>query len=181
MTAPDVVTRPIGRVARLPLLVPLAIRDFGLVWFGEAVSLLGDQFQTVAVAWLVLGLTGSGLALGSILVAAAIPRGIFLLLGGVLADRVSPRDLALGSNLLRAILTTIVAALVLGAQVQLWHLALVGILFGTVDAVFWPAINTLVPRLVPPGRLAAGSVTGAIGWPPGASPAWRPSWWSSAR
>ncbi|MEP6637920.1 MAG: MFS transporter [Chloroflexota bacterium] len=171
MTALDVVTRPFGRVAKLPLLAPLAITDFRLVWFGEAVSLLGDQFQTVAVAWLVLGLTGSGLALGTILVAAAIPRGMFLLLGGVLADRVSPRDLALGSNLLRAILTTIVAGLVLGAQVQLWHLALVGALFGTVDAVFWPAINTLVPRLVATDRLAAanavmqgtGQLVGTIG------------------
>ncbi|MEO8437656.1 MAG: MFS transporter [Chloroflexota bacterium] len=171
MTARDLVARPIARVARLPILAPLGIRDFRLVWFGEAVSLLGDQFQTVAVAWLVLGLTGSGLALGSILVAAAIPRGIFLLLGGVLADRVSPRDLAFGSNLLRAVLTTVVAGLVLGAQVQLWHLALVGALFGTVDAVFWPAINTLVPRLVPTDRLAAanalmqgtGQLAGTIG------------------
>jgi MFS family permease len=157
MTAPDVVARPTARAARLPLLAPLAIRDFRLVWAGESISLLGDAFQTVAVSWLVLGLTGSGLALGAILVAAAIPRGIFMLLGGVLADRISPRDLALGSNVLRALLTTIVAFLVLGSQIQIWHLVAVGVVFGTVDAVFLPAINTLVPRLVPPGRLAAAN------------------------
>ena len=157
MTALDVVARPIARAARLPLLAPLAVRDFRLVWAGESISLLGDAFQTVAVSWLVLGLTGSGLALGAILIAAAIPRGIFMLLGGVLADRISPRDLALGSNLLRAGLTTIVAFLVLGSQIQIWHLVAVGVVFGTVDAVFLPAINTLVPRLVPPGRLAAAN------------------------
>ena len=157
MTALDVVARPIARAARLPLLAPLAVRDFRLVWAGESISLLGDAFQTVAVSWLVLGLTGSGLALGAILVAAAIPRGIFMLLGGVLADRISPRDLALGSNVLRAVLTTIVAFLVLGSQIQIWHLVAVGVVFGTVDAVFLPAINTLVPRLVPPGRLAAAN------------------------
>jgi MFS family permease len=155
MTALDVVARPIARAARLPLLAPLAVRDFRLVWAGESISLLGDAFQTVAVSWLVLGLTGSGLALGAILIAAAIPRGIFKLLGGVLADRISPRDLALGSNVLRAVLTTLVAFLVLGSQIQIWHLVAVGVVFGTVDAVFLPAINTLVPRLVPPGRLAA--------------------------
>ena len=50
-----------------------------------------------------------------------------MLLGGVLSDRIPPRDLALASNVIRAMLTTIVAALVLGAQVQLWQLAVVGL------------------------------------------------------
>ena len=145
------------RIARVPLLAPLAGRDFRFVWFGESVSLLGDQFHVIALSWLVLGMTGSGLALGTILIAAAIPRGLFLLLGGVLSDRIPPRDLALASNLLRAVLTTIVAGLVLGAHVQVWHLVLVGVAFGTVDAVFLPAINTLVPRLVPPDWLAAAN------------------------
>jgi Major Facilitator Superfamily len=154
MNAIDVVSRPIARAARLPLLAPLAGRDFRLVWFGESVSLLGDQFNVIALSWLVLGMTGSGFALGAILIAAAIPRGLFMLVGGVLSDRISPRDLALASNVVRAMLTTIVAALVLGAHVQLWQLAAVGVLFGTVDAIFLPAINTLIPRLVPAGRLA---------------------------
>jgi MFS family permease len=157
MNAMDVVARPIARAARLPLLAPLAGRDFRLVWFGESVSLLGDQFNVIALSWLVLGMTGSGFALGTILIAAAIPRGLFMLVGGVLSDRISPRDLALASNVVRAALTTIVAALVLGAQVELWQLALVGVLFGTVDAVFLPAINTLVPRLVPADHLGAAN------------------------
>jgi predicted MFS family arabinose efflux permease len=171
MTGADAEVAPLGLAARLPLIAPLASRDFRLVWLGESVSLLGDQFNTIALAWLVLGLTGSGFALGVILVATAIPRGIFMLVGGVLSDRISPRDLALASNLLRAVLTTVVAGLVLGAQIQIWHLAVVGIAFGTVDAVFLPAINTLVPRLVPADRLAAanavmqgtGQLVGTVG------------------
>jgi len=158
-------------VGRVPLIAPLTNRDFRLVWFGESVSLLGDQFNTVALAWLVLGLTGSGFALGIILVAAAIPRGVFLLLGGVLSDRLSPRDIALASNALRAVLTTVVAGLVLGDRIQIWHLVLVGVAFGTVDALFLPAINTLVPRLVAADRLAAanavlqatGQLVGTVG------------------
>ena len=59
----------------------------------------------------------------------------------------------LGSNLLRAVITTVVAALVLGSRIELWHLVLAGALFGTVDAVFFPAINTIVARLVPEDRL----------------------------
>ena len=171
MNAFGFVARPFARAARLPLVAPLHGRDFRLVWFGEGVSLLGDQFHLIALSWLVLGMTGSGLALGSILIAAAIPRGVFLLLGGVLSDRFSPRDLALVSNVVRFALTTAVAALVLGARIELWQLAAVGVVFGTVDAVFIPAINTLVPRLVPPDRLAAANavmqgtaqLTGTVG------------------
>lgn len=171
MTELEARTQPVGRIARVPLLAPLAIRDYRFVWLGESVSLLGDQFNTVALAWLVLGLTGSGFALGVILIASAIPRGLFMLVGGVLSDRISPRDLALASNVLRAILTTVVAGLVIGERVELWQLAAVGVVFGTVDAVFLPAINTLVPRLVPPDRLAAanavmqgtGQLVGTVG------------------
>ena len=171
MTGRGGLARPIGWVARLPILAPLGGRDFRFVWLGESVSLLGDQFHTVALSWLVLGLTGSGFALGVILMAAAIPRGTFLLLGGVFSDRVSPRDLALVSNVVRAVLTTIVAALVLGDQVRIEYLVVLAMLFGTVDAVFLPAINTLVPRLVAPERLAAanavmqgtGQLAGTIG------------------
>jgi hypothetical protein len=143
----------LGRLARMPALAPLRIRDFRLVWFGEGVSLLGDQFHYVALSWLVLGLTGSGLALGTVLFAAAVPRGAFLLIGGVLSDRISPRTLMFGSNLLRAVITTVIAALVLGSRIEIWHLVVAGVLFGTVDAVFYPAINTIVARLVPEDRL----------------------------
>ncbi|HEV8401854.1 MAG TPA: MFS transporter [Candidatus Limnocylindrales bacterium] len=171
MNAFGAVARPFARVARLPILAPLLGRDFRLVWFGEGVSLLGDQFHLIALSWLVLDLTGSGLALGSILIAGSIPRGAFMLFGGVLSDRFSPRDLALVSDVVRCILTTVIAALVLGAQVELWQLAAVGVAFGTVDAVFLPAINTLVPRLVPPDHLAAANavmqgtaqLTGTVG------------------
>src|SRR5512142_373332 len=61
------------------LLLPLKARDFRLVFSGETVSMLGDQFHFVALAWLTLQLTGSGLALGTVLMTAAIPRAIFIL------------------------------------------------------------------------------------------------------
>lgn len=146
-----------ARLARVPLFAPLLGRDYRLVWFGESVSLLGDQFHYVALSWLVLGLTGSGLALGTVLFAASLPRGVFILVGGVLADRVSPRALMLGSNVVRAVVTTAIAGLVLGSQVQIWQLVAAGVVFGTVDAVFFPAINTIVARLAPADQLASAN------------------------
>lgn len=148
---------PIARVASVPLLAPLRTRDFRLVWFGESVSLLGDQFHYVALSWLVLGLTGSGLALGTVLLAASLPRGAFLLVGGVLSDRFSPRTLMLWSNLVRAAVTSAIAVLVLGGRVEIWQLVAAGVLFGTVDAFFYPAMNTIVARLVPEQQLSAAN------------------------
>ncbi|MGZ8513561.1 MAG: MFS transporter [Candidatus Limnocylindrales bacterium] len=145
------------RLARLPLLAPLRVRDYRLVWFGESVSLLGDQFHYVALSWLVLELTGSGLALGTVLLASSLPRGVFLLFGGVLADRISPRTLMLVSNVVRAMLTALIAALVFGSQIQLWQLIVAGAIFGTVDAVFYPAISTIVARLVRPEQLPSAN------------------------
>jgi MFS family permease len=80
------------------MLLPLRLRDFRLVFTGETISLIGDQFHFIALAWLALQLTGSGVALGTVLMAAAIPRAVFMLLGGAMSDRVSPRSLMIGSN-----------------------------------------------------------------------------------
>ena len=84
------------------LLQPLRVRDYRLVFAGETISVLGDQFHFVALAWLALQLTGSGLALGTVLMTAAIPRAIFILVGGAFSDRFSPRTLMLVSNAIRA-------------------------------------------------------------------------------
>ena len=76
-----------GRVRSLPFLRALGTRDFRLLWTSEAISLIGDQFHFVALSWLVISLTGSGLALGTVLIAIAVPRAILLVPFGVLADR----------------------------------------------------------------------------------------------
>ena len=130
------------------LLQPLRVRDFRLVFTGETISLIGDQFHFIALAWLTLQLTSSGLALGSVLMVAAVPRAIFMLVGGALSDRLSPRSLMLWSNVVRAIVVAIVATLVLTGTAQLWHLFVLALIFGTVDALFYPAVNTIIPMLV---------------------------------
>src|SRR5262245_59136331 len=94
------------------ILQPLAIRNFRLLWLAEGVSLLGDQFHYVALSWLTLQITGSGLALGTVLMVSAIPRLLFMLVGGAISDRISPRTLMLASNLLRGVVVGILALLV---------------------------------------------------------------------
>ena len=142
---------------RVPILGPVQLRDFRLLWAGEGSSLLGDQFHFVALATLVFALTGSGLALGTVLVAAAIPRAALMVFGGALTDRFSPRSLMIGSNVLRAVVVGVVAILILSGRAELWHLVVLAVIFGSVDALFFPALNTIIPMLVPSARLPAAN------------------------
>ena len=142
---------------RLSLIQPLRHRDFRMVWTGETVSMFGDQFYLVALPWLALALTGSSLALGLVLMAAAVPRVALMLVGGALSDRYDPRAIMVASSAARAVLVGILALLVWTDAIQLWHLYLLGAGFGAADAFFQPAALALVPRLVPEDRLEASN------------------------
>jgi MFS family permease len=146
-----------GRLGRVAILRPLALRDFRFLWAGESVSLVGDQFHFVALAWLVLSLTSSGMALSTVLIAASVPRVALLLVGGALSDRLAPRSLMLASNVLRAVVVTAITILIVTGRIELWHLVGLAVIFGAVDALFIPAMNTIVPMLVPVERLPAAN------------------------
>ncbi|TMB93923.1 MAG: MFS transporter, partial [Chloroflexi bacterium] len=97
-----------------------ASSPFRNLWTATTLSLLGDMFSYVAFAWLVLQLTGSGLALGTVLVVQAVPRALLMLVGGALADRISPRLTMLGSMGLRTVVVAPLAVLVITGHVQMW-------------------------------------------------------------
>ncbi len=136
---------------------PLRVRDFRLLWIGESISLLGDQFYLIALPWLVLQVTGSALALGTVLALASIPRALFMLIGGAFVDRFSPRNVMFASNLSRMILVGVLAALVLTNNVQLWILYVLALAFGTADAFYFPAQSAMVPALLKDEQLEMGN------------------------
>jgi MFS family permease len=131
-----------------PFLSLFGHRDFRLLWLGEAISVIGDQFYMIALPWLVLQLTGNALAMGTVLALAAIPRALFMLVGGALTDRFSPRLVMLISNLLRMLLVSLLAGLVLSGAIEMWMIYGLALLFGLADAFFYPAQSAIVPRLV---------------------------------
>src|SRR3954447_8489850 len=98
---------------------PLSVRNFRLLWIGEGISLLGDQFYMIALPWLVLQLTGSALALGTVMALAGIPRALFMLIGGAFVDRFSPRSVMMMSNLARMVLVALLSVLVLTNAIRL--------------------------------------------------------------
>ncbi|MDT5293949.1 MAG: hypothetical protein QOJ76_829 [Acidobacteriota bacterium] len=135
----------------------LAGRDFRLLWMGQGVSILGDQFYLVALPWLVLSLTGSSLVLGAVMLTATVPRVAFQLVGGATSDRVSPHKLMLASSVFRALVCGALTALVLAGATRLWHLYLIAAAFGTADAFFSPAFKSFIPSVIEREKLVAGN------------------------
>ncbi len=76
---------------RIRFVHALRSRPFALLWSGQTISSLGDGAFTTALAWQVLVLTGSAAAMGIVVTAEIVPRLLFLLIGGVIADRL-PRQ-----------------------------------------------------------------------------------------
>jgi MFS family permease len=140
-----------------PMLRVMSLRDFRLLFVGAATSLLGDQFALIATPWLVLQLTGDPLTLGIVLALEGIPRAAFMLLGGAITDRLSPRLIMLLSDLIRFGLTALMALLVFTGSVQTWMLYAYGLGFGLVAGFAIPAENSIVPALVDAGDLQAGN------------------------
>ncbi len=135
----------------------LRIHNFRMLWIGEGISLLGDQFYLIALPWLVLSLTGNALAVGTMFATAGIPRALFMLVGGALTDRFTPRRLMMNSNIARMILMGLLAALVMTDLIQLWMLYVLALLFGLADAFFFPAQTSIVPQLVSQDQLQQGN------------------------
>jgi MFS family permease len=134
--------------------MPLKIPDFRYLWIGTSLINLGVQFYAVALVWLVLYLTNSGVALGTILTIAAVPRAVAMLLSGALIDRVSPRRVLALSALAKFALTATVTLLLLGNLTNLVLIGAIAGLLGIVDSVIYPASGALTMRLVDKSQLA---------------------------
>jgi len=136
---------------------PLRERNFRMLWAGSAISAIGDQFYLVALPWVVLQLTGSAVAVGTILMAVAIPRAALMLFGGALTDRISARRILMSTALARTLLVTVIGFLLWWHLLQLWQLYVLGFFFGVADAFAWPAATTLLPSVVKREQLVAAN------------------------
>jgi MFS family permease len=136
---------------------PLRERNFRMLWAGSGISAVGDQFYLVALPWVVLQLTGSAVAVGTILMAVAIPRALLMLFGGALTDRISARRIMMSAASARTVLVTMIGFLLWGRLLHLWELYVLGFFFGVADAFAWPAATTLLPSLVKREQLVAAN------------------------
>ena len=131
----------------------LGSRPFRLLFAGQAISAVGDRLVPVALAFAVLDLTGSVSDLGIVLAAQTVPLIVFVLLGGVWADRLARQRVMLASDCVRAMTQGTSAALLLTGSAKVWELAALGAVYGAAVAFFGPASTALVPQTVEPEQL----------------------------
>ena len=123
-------------------------RDFRLLFLGQAISALGDQMVTVALAFAVIELGGSASDVGLVLAAGVLPRVATLLAGGVVADRTSRRAVMLTADLVRLASQGTMAVLVISGDGELWMLAALAGVTGAGMGFFGPASTGLLPEIV---------------------------------
>lgn len=149
LTPPPVEARPAPAGTRIgAAFVALRHRDFRLFWAGALISNVGSWMQNVAQGWLVLDLTDSAFMLGLVGFAGTVPMLVFLLVGGVYADRHDRRKLLLAAMTAMMVFAAILAVLTQAAVVSVWHVFVLSLLSGTALAMAAPAYQAFVHDLV---------------------------------
>ena len=123
---PDTSTRPVRSPGAGPVTPPAdpraaLLQDSNFRWMigGSALSMLGDQFTLIALPWLVLQMTGDTLVLGTVLALISVPRALFILIGGALVDRHSPKQVLMITKYVNLVLLAALAGLVFAGTMSL--------------------------------------------------------------
>ncbi len=124
-------------------------REFRFLWLAQSSSVIGDYLVTVALALFIVQRTGSATDLGLVLAAKALPLILFLLVGGVWADRLPRHRVMLSTDLVRCGLHGLLAALIFAGSVPIWQIVAIEMAFGAAEAFFRPAADGLLPQTVP--------------------------------
>lgn len=132
-------------------------RNFRWLLAGSVISLLGDQFTLIALPWLVLQLTGDTLVLGTVLAVMSVPRALFILIGGALVDRHSPKRVLMLTKYANMLLLGALAALVLAGQLNLWLVYALALGIGLATAFSIPSGMAIMPYAVAREHLAAAN------------------------
>ncbi|HST51877.1 MAG TPA: MFS transporter [Pyrinomonadaceae bacterium] len=137
-------------------------RDFRLLWFGQVISQLGDWFDTIALFTLVLRLTGSGRAVGLVLVARFLPSVVLGPLSGVVADRFNRRHIMIASDIARAVV--VLGFLIVRRPEQVWLVYVLTILQLGFSSFFEPARTAAIPSVVPARDLVTANSLSSVTW-----------------
>lgn len=136
--------------------------QFRYLWLSQVISLTGDWFNTIATVILVNRYTDSGLAVGALFLARALPPFLFGPLGGVAADRFDRRLILAATNLLRVFI--VLGFLLVTGESRVWLLYALTIVQFTVSAFFEPSYAAILPNLVDTENLVTANTLGSITW-----------------
>ena len=128
----------------------LKYRNYSLFFWGQTASLIGTWMQTVAMSWLVYRLTGSVVLLGTVAFLTQIPTLFLTPFSGALADRYDKRKLLIISQSLYMFQATLLAVLTLTQVIQTWHILVLSLFSGFINALDMPVRQSFYSILVPP-------------------------------
>jgi MFS family permease len=131
----------------------LAHRNYRLYFGGQVVSVTGTWMQNIAMAWLILELTHSPVAVGALALCQFLPFTVFGLFAGVLVDRFDARRLVIGTQGASMVLAAALAVPTLLGDVTPWLVYLLAGLRGTVLVLDAPSRQALTYRMVGPREL----------------------------
>ncbi|KQO25405.1 MFS transporter [Acidovorax sp. Leaf76] len=132
-------------------------RNFRWLTGGAFLSMLGDQFTLIALPWLVLQMTGDTLVLGTVLALISVPRALFILIGGALVDRHSPKQVLMITKYINLVLLAVLAVLVLAGSLTLWMVYALSLGIGLATAFSIPAGVAMMPHVVARHQLQAAN------------------------
>jgi Na+/melibiose symporter-like transporter len=132
-------------------------RNFRWLIGGGSLSLLGDQFTLIALPWLVLTMTGDTLVLGTVLALISVPRALFILVGGAIVDRYSPKQVLMVTKYVNTVLLGVLAALVFAGSLTLPIVYALALGIGLATAFSIPSGTAMMPHVVQPGQLQAAN------------------------
>jgi MFS family permease len=138
-------------------LASLRHRDFRLLLLGQLVSAVGDQMQTIGIAWHVYVLTSSPLQLGLLGLFRAAPFMVFSFVGGALADSMDRKRLLIVTQSSQMLLTGGLVVATASGHVTVWLLYVVTFLGGAASAFDSPARQAIMPNLVPRAELTGAT------------------------
>ncbi|MEU8250750.1 MFS transporter [Nonomuraea sp. NPDC048916] len=139
-------------------------RRFALLLSARTISVLGSAFAPVALAFGVLGLPGAdATTLSVVLTAQALPMVLFMLVGGVIADRFPRSRVMMAGELVNALAFFALGVMLLTGWTPLPALVAASAVGGVAMAVLFPALTGIIPEVVPPDRLQAGNALLGLG------------------
>jgi MFS family permease len=128
-------------------------RNFSLLLTGQAISIIGDAISMIALPFAILAMGGSVGQVGLVLAARAVPNAIFLLIGGVWADRLPRRLVMLASDLVRGVTMVAIFIVLVSDNGAIWVLVALSAVYGIGEAFFRPALSGIIPQCVSTERL----------------------------
>ena len=126
----------------------LKVRDFRLLWISSACNAFGGQMRAIAQGWLIYDITQSPLALTWVTLSFIVPFAIFSLVGGVVADRISKKNIMIYAQLINGAATCVLAYIIFLGKVDFWHFIYFGLFNGAVGSLSVPASFSMVPEIV---------------------------------